>query len=291
MRAKTFSCIAQGLAEARRPAVLWSGGKDSTVLLHLVRRFRPDVDVICWRVPFLPAKWEFHERLAREWNLTVYDFPPAWAALCHGNGRIDLMEAYAIGAQALVVARGTEPFESGNRNVETGKGNRDWVCGRAWLERPKAPVVDFPWDVLFHGHKSGDEDPCSGPVPLKLDVAERVGCAKTYYPLRDWSDEAVTDYTLEEGIPWDSNRYEMGDGKAETGKVVLRTLADKGLNSDYYHACMRCIDKRAGAYVRCPLSGLDVENVSGRAQEYVPVMDYCSLRSGELEDTNGPGGK
>jgi 3'-phosphoadenosine 5'-phosphosulfate sulfotransferase (PAPS reductase)/FAD synthetase len=258
---ETLAGIAGALAGAARPAVLWSGGKDSTALLHLVRGLRPDVEVILWRVPWLPAKWEFHERIARAWGLTVWDFPPAWSAVCHGNGRMDLMEAYQVGAQALVVARGTEVFDPCG----------PWVCGRKWLERPKAAGVEFPWDVVFHGHKSVDVDPCSGNVPLRVDVLEPVGCARIYYPLRDWSDEDVTAYSLENGVPWDGNRYELADG-------VLRSLADKNLNSDYYHACMRCIDRREGPVVRCPLSGLDVENLSGRVQVYEPVHEYCGLR-------------
>ncbi len=284
LRVTTYSCIAQALREAKRPAVLWSGGKDSTTLLHLVRRFRPDVEVIMWKVPWLPEKWEFHERLAREWNLTVFDFPPAWAALCHGNDRIDIMEAYAIGSDALVVARGTEPMTDLPMitDEDGARRRRDWVCGRAWMERPKATAVDFPWDVLFHGHKSVDMDPCSGHIPLELDVLERPGCAKIFYPMRHWTESDVTAYTLLEGIPWDSNRYELITLDAvndEDQGCMLRTLPDKKLNSDYYSTCLRCIDKRAGKYVRCPLTGLDVENVSGRVQEWVPEMDYCNLRT------------
>lgn len=30
---------------AKRPIVCWSGGKDSTVLLHLVRQFAPNINV------------------------------------------------------------------------------------------------------------------------------------------------------------------------------------------------------------------------------------------------------
>jgi 3'-phosphoadenosine 5'-phosphosulfate sulfotransferase (PAPS reductase)/FAD synthetase len=278
MREKAFNMIARGLAEAKRPAVLWSGGKDSTALLHLVRRWMPHIEVIMWKVPWLPEKWEFHDRMTRAWNLTVFDFPPLWSAVCHGNDRVDLMEAYSIGEKSLVVARGTEPFAE----------HRPWACGRKWLERPKVGDVDFPWDVLFHGHKSCDVDPCSGQVPLEVDVLEAPGCAKIYYPLRDWSDAAVCEYTLAERIPWDSNRYEMiEDGPDGThGPAVLRTKSDKSLNSDYYHTCLRCIDKRERPFVKCPLSGLVIENLSGRVQEYEPAMAYCNLRT---QNGNGAG--
>lgn len=261
--------IEVALRDAARPAVLWSGGKDSTVLLHLVRRVRPDIECIQWRLPWMREKWKFHDYLARAWDLTVHDQLPVWASLCHGNGRIDIMEAYQIGAEAMVVARGTEPFEEDGR----------WVCGLDWLTRPKAAATDFPWDVLLCGHKNGDEDPCSGPVPLRLDVLRAAGCAVVHYPLRNWSDGEVTGYSVENDVPWDPGRYELvGDGK-DGSDVVLRTREDRRLNSDYYQACLRCIDKREGAFVRCPKSQLVVDNISGRCAEYEPRHEYCALRS------------
>lgn len=264
--------IVRALEGAARPAVLWSGGKDSTVLLHLARRVRPDIECIQWRLPWLPRKWEFHDNLSREWNLTVHDQLPAWAGLCHGNGRVDIMEGYHIGAEVMVVARGTEPFEEGE----------PWVCGLEWLARPKAQQTDFPWDVLLCGHKNGDEDPCSGPVPLQLDVLRAQGCAPVHFPLRNWSDGDVTEYTLAEGVPWDRNRYEMDRtdlADPPDRSDLLVTKADKALNSDYYQACLRCIDKREGEFVRCPKLQMTVDNISARCSEYVPRHTYCSLRS------------
>jgi hypothetical protein len=275
--------IVRALEAAARPAVLWSGGKDSTALLHLVRRVRPDIECIQWRLPWMRRKWEFHDMLAREWNLSVHDQLPAWAALCHGNNRVDIMEGYAIGSEAMVVARGTEPLDE----------SEPWVCGLEWLTRPKAAATDFPWDVLLCGHKNGDIDPCSGPVPLQLDVLRAEGCAAVHYPLRWWSDEDVTDYHVAHAVPWDRNRYvfenvdcEMGNGEC---RKVLRTRADKRLNSDYYQACLRCIDKREGEFVVCPKNQLTVDNISGRCAEYLPRHDYCSLRSQNAKCEMGNG--
>jgi hypothetical protein len=274
IRGMAWGVINRALDEAARPAVLWSGGKDSTLLLHMVRRIRPEVDVILWGVPWLAKKWDFHRRLIAEWGLTVFDFMPAQAGLCYGNGRVDVMEDYLVGASAcMTVARGTYQDDIAEGPVVFP--GRDFVCGREWLERPKG-VHAFPWDVLLHGHKSCDVDPCSGQVPLKVDVVRRPGAAAVWYPLRHWSDEDVTECSLEWAIPWDERRYDLVG--LEGDRPVLKTRRDLRLNSDYYKTCLRCVDRREGDYVRCPLTGLDIENVSGKVRVVEPSLDYCGLR-------------
>lgn len=60
------------LKKHRQPIVCWSGGKDSTVVLHLVRQHRPDIPVIYVDsgVEF-PETVEFVNFLAHSWNLNI----------------------------------------------------------------------------------------------------------------------------------------------------------------------------------------------------------------------------
>lgn len=44
----TLECIDLWLGECRRPYVAYSGGKDSTVVLHAIRSVRPDIEAILW---------------------------------------------------------------------------------------------------------------------------------------------------------------------------------------------------------------------------------------------------
>jgi len=265
--------IRVALSEAKRPAVLWSGGKDSTALLHLVRQVRPEIEVIQWQLPWMKQKWAFQNKLAAEWGLTVHDALPLSAAICHGNDRIDVMESYAIGTQSLIIARGTEPYEPG----------RPYVCGMEWMTRPKASAVEFPWDLLLCGHKSDDSDPLSGPIPLNLDLLQLDGSASIAYPIRDWTDRDVSEYLISHEIPWDSGRYDLIDG-------VLVTKTDKHLNSDYYHACFRCLDKREGPYIPCPKrAGAVIANISEKVQHYEPSFDYCNLRTAGCTTANPAG--
>lgn len=68
--------IKKGLAIGK-PVVMWSGGKDSTVLLHMVRQLEPNVPVI-WNntgVEF-PETWHFIKRIRQEWELDLYIAKP-----------------------------------------------------------------------------------------------------------------------------------------------------------------------------------------------------------------------
>lgn len=68
----TRQLITRGLSVGKA-AVLWSGGKDSTVLLHMVLEQQPDV-VTIWNntgVEF-PETWPFIKRMAAEWNLNLH---------------------------------------------------------------------------------------------------------------------------------------------------------------------------------------------------------------------------
>lgn len=255
--------IAMALRGAARPCVLWSGGKDSTCLLHLARAVRPEIECVFWTLPWERGKLKFARYLEAEWGLTVHDAPPAGIALCRGNGRIDVMETYPLRGrgQVLTVARGTEPMEAG----------KVFTCGVEWLERPKA-VAGFPFDLALHGHKSVDVDPLSGPVPLQADVVPCPGGTEVVFPLRDWSDADVWNYTWGYDIPYDPQRYKT-NGEA---------LKEKRGNSDYYHACFACCDASAGEFVACPKrGGAVVASVAGRVPWVAPKVEYCRLRTEE----------
>lgn len=250
------------LKHAKRPAVLWSGGKDSTVLLDLAKKIRPDIEVIHFKLPFLSHKYGFQHFVQEEMQLTVHDWVPLSIALTHGNGRIDVCERYSIGDGDIRVMRGTEPMEEGS----------PWVCGKEWLNRPKAHVVsDF--DVVLCGHKSADTDPLTGHIPLQIHKKMLGPTTEMWFPLREWSDKDIATYIKENNVPYDKNRYD--------DNVV--NFPSKHMNSDYVHACFNCVDKRLGKFVDCPKLNIQVENLHECVLHEQPVAEYCNIRSG-LQD-------
>jgi 3'-phosphoadenosine 5'-phosphosulfate sulfotransferase (PAPS reductase)/FAD synthetase len=231
------------------PALMCSFGKDSMVLLHLIREtLKPrkfschgyPVPIISHRHPWFPAKNEFADSVIRSWALEVHDWLPGACGVKANADRLELVARYPFGKSAMDIPM----------NIEQPIHRRDFVCGLSWIVRPKMHgVFPFPWRNVFMGHKSSDVDQYEGHVPLKSNAAE-VGGITIVFPLRDWTDDDVWDYIEENHVPYDERRYKD-----------RREIDDHWLNSDYLHACTACVDPRdKSEKVFCPKVGDMVDN-------------------------------
>ena len=69
--------IERALILLKRPSLAFSAGKDSTVLLHLVRQFAPDIITIYGNTTIeFPECIQFAKRLKHEWKLNFYEARP-----------------------------------------------------------------------------------------------------------------------------------------------------------------------------------------------------------------------
>jgi len=64
--------IRKVVEEYKRPCVSWSGGKCSTVVLHMALKIKPDILVIFndTGVEF-PETYAYVNKMAKEWNLNL----------------------------------------------------------------------------------------------------------------------------------------------------------------------------------------------------------------------------
>lgn len=68
--ARSRAVIREFLKRSKKPYLSWSGGKDSTLMLWLTLKEKPDIEVVYFDADScLPDGWEYMQRLAQEWNL------------------------------------------------------------------------------------------------------------------------------------------------------------------------------------------------------------------------------
>ena len=259
------------LAEYRHPAILWSGGKDSTVLLHiLIHHAGVRLPCIQWREPRFRHRYAYSDRLIADWDLEVHDYPPNAISIASGPDsttghlRFDAVKQYQIGpAKTAAMCLGTEP----PTDAEISSGH--YLCGlNDILQRPTGHF-NFPWDAVFHGHKSSDTDLIKGHIPLASHIHAAPGQATALFLLRDWTDQDIFDYLEDYAIPIDPSRYI----RTPNG---WKNNPDKSNNADFYPVCWNCVNRHAAPAVYCPRLQSSVNNISHLA----PYIDLSIPEQG-----------
>ena len=59
---KTKELIASGAKNFPKGMICWSGGKDSMVLLHIMRGMGIELPLVFFREPWQPSKYKFHDK-------------------------------------------------------------------------------------------------------------------------------------------------------------------------------------------------------------------------------------
>lgn len=243
---KAINLIRSAYSHGKYPVVAWSGGKDSMVLLHLIRCLGYNPEVFLMREPWQPSKYDFQNRVISDWNLVCHYWNPAVSEFQQNGDEFEIQNDYYIRDEFLTCPTGITKPQDGFR----------FECAIDMLKRPKQECIDANWDTIFIGHKGCDSDPIiGGDAGTRIDVRRTPGLS-LYFPLKDWTHDDVWDYIEKNNVPWDSDRYEKVDGKYSEKE-------DRTKNVDYVHACTACIDRRtAGQNVYCPKFGGIVQNVS-----------------------------
>ncbi len=238
LEAESIHILRETVAEAERPVMLYSIGKDSAVMLHLARKaFYPS------KLPFpllhVDTTWKFRDmiafrdRTAREYglDLIVHTNEEGLKAGINPFASGSRVHTDVMKTQALKQALDKHGFD-----VAFGGARRDEEKSRAKERVISLRTKDHRWDPKSQR-----------PEPWRLyNTRKRPGESLRVFPLSNWTEADVWDYIAREAIPVvplyfaaprpvverdealimrDDDRMELRPGeKLETRLVRFRTL-------------------------------------------------------------------
>jgi sulfate adenylyltransferase subunit 2 len=226
LESRSVYILREAYAAFKSLAMLWSVGKDSTVMLHLARK------AFLGSVPFplihidtsfkIPEMIAYRDRLALEWKLKMIvgrneEALKAKATFPDGN-------ADRLACCGLLKTKAL-------KDVVSGEGERwllDLKTGRYELDADKEPFTGIIAGIRAdeEGTRSKEryfsprgpsqrwdlgEQPPEFWNQYKTDFAP--GTHVRVHPLLDWREVDVWDYIAREKIPTVSLYYDQGDGK------------------------------------------------------------------------------
>lgn len=154
------------LKSAERPAVLFSGGKDSMLLLDIALKIRPDITVIHFYDQLHPDV----EAVIKGMNLDVLSWSPAARYLIPWNDGIALVSEYSFGDVRLPVLR--DVISELHR------------CELERLKPERTPHFDYPFDLTIWGYRKSDE--LHPVMPPFFPKEFQFGPTRLLAPLYDW---------------------------------------------------------------------------------------------------------
>lgn len=233
------------------PAVASSFGKDSQLMLALIREFQPEIAVLYFQGIPHPTKHDFPLKIVQEWSLKCEMPLPFARDLIEKNGHVEVVELYRVGSnQAMYFPIEPEPDYVPDENT---------TCA---IELLLSPVNSNPvsYDALFIGHRGDDIDPVYGAVPLQSDVLIEDGF-RWVYPLKDWTEADIWEASALLKISQNEARYRKQDWAA---------------NNDYYPLCTQCLSKKEGS-VFCHIEKREVPALGGQMNLEQRRKDWRSV--------------
>lgn len=299
LTSRTCSQIEGWLSQSLSPVLLWSGGKDSMVLLHLLTQImRTRIPCVLYREPWWPEKYAFHDALAVEWGLTVHS-PWPMASMAYRDDATDklvLLARYPLRGQGQTMdvpkdvirfpdddsndndtdhAIGDEgtmvPGEIPGRLPQGGAHETDPLVSpvaadsRHWPAPP--PGYACGLDILSRPRANSEF-----PWDLALighkdcDTDPVLGRIPLWAPIVPHAGGTSLGYPLKDWTDadiWDYIEHHgvpMDEGRYD---VEHRTnWPSRRLNADWMHACTRCVEVGFPERVDCPKLNREVRGAS-----------------------------
>jgi 3'-phosphoadenosine 5'-phosphosulfate sulfotransferase (PAPS reductase)/FAD synthetase len=180
---------------SKDPILCWSGGKDSTFLLSILRELDYNLPVLVFPHFWSKYQLEFIKKIVVQYKLQTFFYRPTFLDYKENT----IIAFYNIGGKNFPVL------------IDQIKGNE---CGIDKANKALAGVVPhFLWDSVILGTKRLDSHPLIPSHSFSEFPEIRT-------PLWEWTDDEVLQTTRKMGIPYDKRVYEQGDEEADTGNFV-----------------------------------------------------------------------
>lgn len=201
--AHSMKLLQQIFKDYENPALLLSGGKDSMVVLHLLRKLELMPKIIQYKFPIPKAKYEFTDKIITDWNLKVIHPQPTSCYVRVVNGHPEIITTYNTMGNILVPA-GTLIESTAHDAIDAVTLFRDVQ------KEVTGASAALGFDAYITGVKKTDYDPVVGNVGEQVCTSDIVSFndeADMVHPLANWTDQDIFMFTMQENIPYDGNRY------------------------------------------------------------------------------------
>lgn len=212
LEAESIHILRETTAESENPVMLFSGGKDSTVLAHLaLRAFYPS------RPPFpllhIDSTWEFREMLEFR-DSFAQDYGFRLVVRANEEGRAAGMNPFDYGDRYTLVMR-TEPLKTalseGGYDIIFGGARRDEEKSRA-----KERIVSIR--TASHGWDPRDQRP---EFRRNYNLRLARGQSARVFPLSNWTEHDIWNYAIRHTIKLSSLYFAQPRAVVRRGEAFI----------------------------------------------------------------------
>jgi hypothetical protein len=226
---------------AHNPVALSSFGKDSLVLLHLLRRVMDKYPDTIFLMDGLPIHKYLHAfTTAAAMGVKLFTYPPTGYDYIQRDDFFDVIHYYYVTESAFVT------LYTGCRQY---RKNEKYLCAVSdLLNYPRIDRYEFKWDCIFQGQKQTDDLHIADEYKFNEPVApfdDRL----MVYPIYNWTDDDVWGYIKRFSLM----KYIQAERYADNPTGRAKTAANDADNPDVAPTCYACLDYRnEGQSVTCP---------------------------------------